>query len=204
MARDYFTLDDVTGVYFSLDKPKSGGKFNQEPHWEVTCLIARDHPQLKEFAAKVREVADEEWELTNDTYKELKLPFKDGTKFADKKPGREWARGMIMITPKTGLDYPPDIGFYDKKGFNLVTGVNKGPQLRELFYPGVLLNVDMAVSTFESRDQGVTLYLQGIGSHKTGERIAGLGSGSVNRLSRNVGTVSDVDPTEDLDDEIPF
>ena len=208
--RQYFMLENVTGVFFWIDKLKSGGKFNQEPHYEVTAVMDRDDPQLKEFAKLVKQVAFAEWDLTEETYRELKLPFKDGTKLADKAPkhDREWARGKVVLDFKTSADYPPTIGVYDAKGrFAELTNLQQS-LIRSAFYPGVKVNVDIAISTFDSRDQGITLYLQGIGSHQKGDRIPGLGnSGSFNRLSRHMGTVSDENPMAgmaDIYDEIPL
>ncbi len=136
-------------------------------------------------------------------------PLKDGNKVAaemvaKKKKGDAY-EGMMVIPAKSGQDYPPQLFVVDGgKYVELSRGSEEDMRkARDLFVSGYYAKGSLnVVADTSGKNKYVTFYMNAILFVKKGERIGGVSA--EDRFGGVDGGVSDYDPTEGLDDEIPF
>jgi Protein of unknown function (DUF2815) len=187
------------------------GKETGEPKYSGNFVFDSDHPDLKELKVKAAAVARARWPGRD--FKELKFPFVDGTKVADKRQAKsnkndaDYARGKVVIAARS--KYEPRLAailngkIVDLEGDARIKEKGKfffGAECFASFnfvpYDGIGENPD-----------GVTAYLDMVLVTGKGERIAG-GASAAERFKGYAGAYTAEDPTDgagmDDDDKIPF
>lgn len=220
---------DTTGIY-NLTKPvilahpnlitarpfkDANGKEKGDPKYGCNFVLSPDHPDFAGLKAKAVQVARAKW--PDRDLKELRFPFKDGSKEADKRKARkgdkytgdaEYQRGQIVLPARS--NYEPALAvidgnpprFVDLEGAARVANEKK-------FYFGceVLAQVNFVAynKTSDDTKDGVTAYLNQVVSLNRGKRLTSAQS-AAETFKGYAGTVSAVDPTAgaELDDDIAF
>lgn len=195
------------------------GRETGEPKHSVSIVLDTEHPDLKGLKTLAAQVARAKW--SDKPMTDIKFPFADGTKLADKYIERrkakgkdddgkgEFQRGKVVL--KTASKFRPALSVLDgKKPIDLVDDALVAKH-RNKFYFGALglyqVNFVAYDAIKEGDKDGVTCYINMVLSTGKGERLTG-GASASEAFKGYVGTVSAEDPTAgglgDLDDEIPF
>lgn len=226
-----FTFGKAVPVAFAdIIAPRAFKKKGQEkgdPKYAGTFVFDADDAELKTLQSEVAKLLQannttgkklkpgrltEEQERLQ-THVEVKVPWMDGTKYADgqKAKGKdaEWARGKILV--KATSKYQPALGaIVDGKPID-IAGTPEGMAIaKKYFYSGAYVVPSVALHYYTGdaeKPNGVSLYFNGVLFVKHGARLGGQRS-AAETFKGYIGTISQEDPTggeaEDLDDEIAF
>lgn len=213
----------------NLVKPRAfqqGGKEKGEPRYSVEMIF--DPNDLGKFKAPdeasggfvdvdirqvAADVAKEKWPDINvkESVQNRSLGWliNDGAAKADarKEKGKdsEHYRGMKIISAKASVEYPPRLLVPTSDGRKTVMrGLDSDESLAAQYFVGgnyAIAEVNVkAVDTPQGRY--VTCYLNSIKFTRQGERLGG--ASLMERFEGIEGGESDHDPTEGMDDDIPF
>lgn len=205
-----------------------------EPAYEATFLFSAEHPDLATikgllaktatgFAPFADKIAGNK-AAGRAALDGLKFPLENGNKIADKgvatNKDREFARGMALLKAKSNVEIktgpkkgqllmPPRLVVLQNNQYVRYSEEHERPLARKFFYSGVLAVGTFGFSPYAGMGGGVAVYLNEILSLNAGEKInTGVDDetkyGSPDTFKGYVGQVSSVDPTAELDDEIPF
>ena len=199
-----FEAAPVRFLYGAVISPKEsdfGNGRKSKLHYETQVGIPLDHPELKELKAKMAAVAKAQFGSTDG----VAFPLKDGTKIADKAKAkgknRERCRDMLLLKASSAAEYPPSLA-YVAEGKGVDVEDNMRSQVAAKFYPGVWIGEEVNFKAYEGNGSNipnsVVAYLSNVVSLGYGEKLGGGASSRHAGLIKNVGTVSDDDPTEDI------
>lgn len=220
VTRFKFEAAPVRMIFGFVTKPgvsDYGNGRKSDPHYEIQAGIAADHPDLKalkqtmfalakkEFGPNIRDVS-QPVKPGDESKVPVSFPIKDGTKIADKGKAkgknREACRGLVMFKASSSTEYPPALcyltagGVVDVEDRNLAAGK---------FYSGVEVGMEVTLKAYPGNDSNipnsVVAYLSTVCSLGRGEKLGGSAASRYATFAKNVGTVSDDDPTAGLDDE---
>lgn len=200
--------------------PKYSAVFIVDPeNADLAKLKAEAVAMLKAKAAgktlRTRRLTQEE--LDSGNFVEVQVPWKDGTKEADrmKAAGKdgEVFRGKVLV--KASSKYQPALSaIVDKKVVDFVTDEAKAQAGKKYFYSGAYLVPSFGLHWYkgdEGKPDGVSLYLNAVLFAKNGPRLGGRQHNAAEAFKGYIGSISEEDPTggaaftaDELDDEIPF
>lgn len=233
--------DKTEAVFFTFTEPcragflniiearqfKQDGKGKGDPRYDGTFMLTPDSKDLVALKALVgpmlqalhpgkkivgRRLTQEELDGGN-TF-EVNVPWKDGTRAADKaknaKPPKdqEFFRNHIII--KAASKYAPALSAVEGGKFTEYTDLATRPALTRLFYSGAWFVPHVQLHSYPARDDkpgGVGLWLPALMFAKHDKRLGGSGVNAAEVFKGYAGKVSAEDPTGgagELDDEIPF
>jgi hypothetical protein len=181
------------------------GKPSGEPKFSANFEIEADHEDLAALKARAVAVAKAKWPGRD--LKELAFPFSSGDKLADKaaakKKDREFSRGKAVLVSRS--KFQPNLSVVEGGKIVEIDGNDKG-KVKKLFYSGVRVLAQFNFTAYDgvgANPDGVTAYLNKVLSLNQGTRLTG-GASSAEVFKDYIGAATDYDPTEGLDDEIPF
>lgn len=186
------------------------GKAKGDPKYSGTFLLAPDSADLKALKAKAVEVARARWPGRD--LKELKFPFSNGDKRAEKAKaaGKDGSffTGMAVLDARS--KYEPRLAILSGKAVRDLEGAQRAAEGKQKFYNGcyVVPQVNFVPYDGQAEDgvgnpDGVTAYLDAVLWVKDGPRIGGASGAEV--FKAYAGTVSGESATEGAeDDEIPY
>lgn len=197
--------------------PKYSGTFVLEPadedlkllQAEVVKMLQANNSSGKKL--KIGRLTEEQ--ETAGTHVEVKVPWQDGTKYADKQKAAgkdaEWARGKILV--KATSKYQPALAAIEGGKVLEFTTPEAIATSKKYFYSGAYIVPSVGLHYYtgdEGKPDGVSLYFNAALFVKHGPRIAGQRSAS-ETFKGYIGTISQEDPTGgategELEDEIPF
>lgn len=207
----------VTIVYPNIHAARAFGKKGKEqgpPKFSANFLFKPDSADLKQLKAVAARVAKEAFPGV--AFSELTFPFKNGDALADKakaeRKNNEFFRGLISI--KGSSQFRPQTAAIVKGVYVEYDETSNENEVKKQFFPGVECFARFTIKPFESRDKGVTAYLDMILATGKGTRLQGAGGNMAEEFKDYIGKVSAVDPTQgmegsgqfdsdELDDEIP-
>lgn len=227
-----FTVSKAVPVSFEAivtpRKFKKNGKEQGDPRFQGTFVFDPTDEDLKKLQAEVVKMLHannasgkklkigrltEEQENAG-THIEVKVPWQDGTKYADKQKAAgkdaEWARGKILV--KATSKYRPALAaLVDGKVLEFATDEAVAAN-KKYFYDGALLVPSFGLHFYkgdEGKPDGVSLYFNAALFVKHGPRLRGSGRSAAETFKGYIGSISQEDPTGgadlgELDDEIPF
>jgi len=204
---------------------EENGKAKGDPRFDGTFILDPDSPDLATIkdlviaAAKTlnpgktlraRRLTQEE--VDNGGFVEIQVPWKDGTKLADKAKAagkdQEFFRGKIAI--KAASKYAPALSGVEGGKIVSYDNAETRPTLDKLFYAGAYIAPHVCLHAYKARDEkpgGVGLYLNAAIFIKHGPRIGGQRVNPAEVFKGYAGTVSSEDPGanagSELDDDIP-
>jgi len=149
------------------------------------------------------------------THIEVQVPWKDGTKEADKMKAKgkdgEAFRGKVLL--KGTSKYQPALAAIENKAIIEFTTEEAKAGAKKFFYSGAYLVPSFGLHFYkgdEGKPDGVSLYLNAFLFAKHGPRLGGR-SANASETFKSYGSISAEDPTggapvegDDMDDEIPF
>jgi hypothetical protein len=210
-GRFKFEADSVTMYYPNVITPRMpdfGGGRKGKPSYQIQVGIRPDHPDLPALKKLIGAVAKAKFgRLTG-----VSFPIKDGDERADKAKARgknrEFLRGQVIL--KAGsTQYAPQL-FYMSDGAIVEVEEGMRSQVGSKFYSGcegtVGINLVAYPGNGDNIPDSVVAYLADVVSLCRGKKIGG-GAEKFSGFAKNVGVVSDQDPTADIgddDDEIPY
>lgn len=206
----YNLTKPVIMMFPALFEPKTfKGKGGGEPKFSANFVFdptSEDLAAMKKVAVAVAKAKHPDIDL-----KTLTFPFKNGTKSADKRKAKgkddaEWLRGKAIVVARS--KFRPQLGVVEgSQIIDLADNNDLIAKYKGKFYNGVeayaTLNFVWWDPIKEEDTGGVTAYLNMVLSTGRGKRIGGGGS-IADTFKQYVGTMTAEDPTEELDDEIPF
>lgn len=214
----------VLSSFPNLDEARAvkgkNGAASGEPKFSDNFEFDADHADLKGLKAKAFAIARAKWPGRDLAYEagtkdkegnpklpEFVFPFTSGDKLADKavKNGkeREWSRGKAVITSRS--KFQPTLSVVVNGKIVDIDGNDKAA-IKKYFYTGVLVLAEFNFQAYDGVGQnpdGVTAYLNKVCSLNRGARLTG-GTSSAETFKDYIGSASGYDPTEGLDEEIPF
>jgi hypothetical protein len=195
-------------------KFKRKGKEQGEPKYQGSFIFEKDSADLTAMKALVSTVAKghvQSWQPG-----ELKFPFSDGNKLIAKrvaeleKEGKKYSgdadfqKDKVVI--KSRSKFQPKLSVFENGKILDLDTAELLAKYKSQFYSGVLVYAQFNFVWYDGVDEGkpgVTAYLNLVLSTNKGKRIGGGAQGST-VFASVAGKVSAEDPTEGLDDEIPF
>lgn len=191
-----------------------GGKETGDPKFDATFELASTHAELDSLKREAVVVAKAKWpdrnfgaEIAAGTFK---MPWVAGDKLADKAAAngknREFSRGKVVLTARTGVDYPPQLAVLESGRFVDLPAEPTKAQTAA-FYPGVQVLFRVRFTAYPgvgANPDGVNAYLERVVSGNRGERLKIGGQSAAEEFSGYAGSFSDEDLTGDLKDEISF
>lgn len=200
-GRFKFEAASVRMLYGNVITPKTsdyGNGRKSNPHFEVQAGIRLDHPELEALKTEMKRVAKEQF----GTLEGVSFPLKDGTKMAEKAKGkgknRERCRGQVIFKASSAAEYPPSLAYVTGgKGVDVADDMRA--QSAGKFYPGVDIGMEVTLKAYPGNDSNipnsVVAYLSNVVALGTGENLGGGASSRHSGLIRNLGVVSDDNPT---------
>lgn len=208
----------VVMAFPSLLTPRAfqrNGKAQGEPKYGANFVFKPDSPDLAGMKAKAAAVAKAKW--PGRTLAELKFPFANGDKAAEKRVAKlqkegkaaddkgDFMRGHVTI--KASSKFQPRLsGFVNGKIVDFETKEQIEAN-KHLFYFGVEVLAQLNFVAYEGTDpmpDGVSAYLNLVLSTGKGKKLSG-GTSAAEVFKGYVGKPTAEDPTDGLtDDEIPF
>ena len=203
---------------------EKAGQKKGDLRFDASFILAPDSPDLKALHDLViveakalnpgkrlipRRLTQEE--LDKGDCIEIQVPWKDGTKLADKAKAegkdQEFFRGMAVV--KTSSKYAPALAGLEGGKVIEYTNPETRATLDKLFYSGAYMAPYVGVHAYKAMDEkpgGVGLYLNAVCFIKHGARLGGQRVNAAEVFKGYAGTVSSADPgsNDELDDEIPF
>ena len=205
-----FEAAPVVMLYGNIDTPRIaeyGGGKKSDPMFQAQFGIALDHPELATMKKALAKAAKDAF----GTAEGVKFPIRMGDEMADKakKRGkdRERCRGYVVLKATSQADFAPGM-FIIKDGevVEIEDGMRK--QSAAKFYPGVQCAVEVGFKAYNGNSDpddgpvipnGVTAYLRSVCSTGQGKKLGNGGAARYSGFAKNVGTISDEDPTEGAD-----
>lgn len=204
------------------------GQKKGEPKFDGSFILAPDSTDLKALQtlciAELRKLYPgkklvarrlTQEEVDDKGTVEIQVPWKDGTKEADKaknaeKPkDQEFFRGKVVL--KASSKYAPALSGIENGKIVEYNDPATRPTLAKFFYSGAELVPSFGIHTYAAIDEqkpgGVALYLNAVCFIKHGPKIGGGGKVNAAEVFKSfAGTVSATDPgaNDGMDDEIPF
>lgn len=176
---------------------------------EVIKMLTAKNPG-KKFVT--RRLTQEELDAGNVI--EVAVPWKDGTKEADKmkaagKDGEAY-RGHVIV--KASSKFQPIMSAYENKQITVFETEEQKAAAKKFFYSGAHFVPSFGLNWYkgdEGKPDGVSLYLNSIMFAKHGSRIGGVAQNPAETFKGYIGSISAEDPTggfqrDEMDDEIPF
>lgn len=193
----------------NLEEPravKRNGKETGKKKYSLNLELEPDSATLKELKACAIGVAKANWPGVD--LGTLKFPFTSGDKLADaakaKGKDREFSRGKVVFTART--EFQPTLSVVKSGSIVDVDGEAKA-EIKKLFYNGTKVLGEFQFKAYDAVNEdgkpGVNCYVNKVLSLNQGKRLTG-GASSEEAFKAYIGSVSDYDPTEGLDDEIAF
>lgn len=204
-------------VYVNLLKPrafKKAGQDKGDPKYGASFLFTAEDADLKKLQAEViaalkakfpgkklvpRRLTQEEMDR-GDTV-EVQVPWKDGTKQADKAKAEnkraEELRGFIVV--KSSSKYQPNLSALVNKKLEEFNTEEAVAANAKYFYSGAWMVPCFGVNVYngdERNPPGASLYLNAVLFHKNDTRIGGQRKSAAETFKNFVGTISEEDPTE--------
>jgi hypothetical protein len=213
----------VVMIFPAVITPKAYKNRAGSEAYSASFVLKADHPAIGALKASIVAVAKEKWPgrdlAAAVAAREVMLPFQKGDTMIDKrrkdladknkiyKGENDFMAGALVLKAST-KKYPPQLGYWDpkaKKWIDLDDDSKANHAAK--FYFGAEALVEINLSAYdkvnsEAKD-GVTAYLQKVYVTGKGKRLVGGAPGS-ETFSAYVGHASDEDPTQGLDDEMPF
>lgn len=166
-------------------------------------------------------VAREEWGEDFDVEAKKKVdpregglgwPLKDGNPFAARREADGKAsdhyKGKVYIRTKGSENFPPVLKFLtQEKTFQILDRGTDLDVIREYFTAGNYVLAEITAKAVETPGVGhkfVTFYLNGVCYIRKGERLGSGGSLLDERIDGILGGISDIDPTDGMDEAIPL
>jgi hypothetical protein len=195
-------------------KFKRNGKETGEPKFQASFIFDKDNPDLAAMKALVSTIAKQHvasWQPGD-----LKFPFSDGNKLIAKrvadleKQGKKYTgdadfqKDKVVI--KSRSKFQPKLSVFENGKILDLDDEALRSRYKGQFYSGVEVYAQFNFVWYDGVDEGkpgVTAYLNLVLSTNKGKRIGGGATGS-SVFAAVAGKVSAEDPTEGLDDEIPF
>lgn len=197
--------------------PKYSGTFVCEPtsedlkklQAEVVKMLQANNSSGKKL--KIGRLTEEQ--ETAGTHVEVKVPWQDGTKYADKQKAAgkdaEWARGKVLV--KATSKYQPALAAIEGGKVLEFSTPEAVATAKKYFYSGAYIVPSVGLHYYtgdEGKPDGVSLYFNAALFVKHGPRLGGSRSAS-ETFKGYIGSISQEDPTGgavegELDDEIPF
>lgn len=205
-----FKATEPTVMTFpNLDEPRAvqrNGKATGKPKYSINLEFEPESPVLAAAKAEAIAVARAKWPGVD--LKTLKFPFSNGDQLADKAKlkgkDREFSRGKVVFTART--EFQPTLSIVAGGAVVDLDGTNKAA-IKKAFYSGVEVLSEFQFSAYDAVQEdgkpGVNAYVNKVLSLNQGTRLTG-GASSEEAFKDYIGSVSDYNPTEGLDDEIPF
>ena len=199
---------------FEPKRFKRNGKESGEPKYSANLNFEKDNPDLAAIRPIVGQIAKAKWpgrdfktEIAGGLFK---LPFTKGDKLADdrkaKNPDKddgEFQRDKVVIIARS--KYQPSLSVVD--GGRIIDLEEEAliAKYRDKFFFGALVLAEFNFVAYEGGNgpDGVTGYLNKILATGKGTKLSS-GSSGADVFRGYVGSVSAEDPTDELDDEIPF
>lgn len=222
----YTFQQPVRSGFCNIIKAKAfteAGKAKGDPRFDATFILEQDSPDLKALKdlcitmAKsmnpgkklvTRRLTQEEFD--DGGVVEVAMPWKDGTKAADKAKAagkdQEFFRGMTTL--KAASKYAPALSGIEGGKVIAYDNAETRPTLEKLFYSGAFMAPYVQLHSYPAKDDkpgGVSLWLNAVCFVKHGARLGGAGVNPAEVFKGYAGTASATDPTGgEMDDEIPF
>lgn len=220
----YTLREPARAVYLNVVKAsqyeKNGVKLGK-PKFDITLALPPDSADLVTIkdlciaAAKqinpgkklvTRRLTQEE--MDDGGTVEVHMPWKDGTKDADKAKAadkdREFMRGFVIV--KASSQFPVSLSGIENGKFVVYSNPDMRPNLDATFYRGCYVGVSVALNPYRPIKDGdvggVSLYLNSVCFVKNGERLEGSRDNSAETFAHYAGAVSSVDPTAGAGDEL--
>lgn len=188
------------------------GKPKGEPRYDLTVIVAPDDPDLTRLKAEVigelkklypgkvivpRRLTQEELDR-GDTV-EVNVPWKDGTKEADKRKADgkdgEVFRGMVAI--KMNSKFAPVLAAIENGKVVSYTDDATRPALKRIFYAGSYVVPYVKLHSYTAKDQkpgGVGLWPESICFAKHGEKLGGQGANPAEVFKGYAGNITTENP----------
>lgn len=226
-----FTFSKAAPVAFeAIINPRAYKKKGQEkgdPKYGGTLVLDPTDEDLKKLQAEVSKMLQAnnssgkklkigrltEEQETAGTHIEVRVPWQDGSKYADKQKAAgkdaEWARGKILL--KATSKYQPALAAIEGGKVLEFSTPEAIATAKKYFYSGAYIVPSVALHYYtgdEGKPSGVSLYFNAALFVKHGPRFAGQRTAS-ETFKGYIGSISQEDPTggaaeNELDDEIPF
>jgi|SRR5882672_882077 len=204
----FYTLTSPAIMMFPVlfeKKPYiKNGKEVSKPRFSAQFIIDADSPDVKGMKEVVASLARSKW--PDKKFSDMKLPFQDGTKAADKRKAKdkddaEWQRGKLIMNTKSYTDVRLCV-LENGKIVDLESAAMIALH-KDKFYQGVEVLAQFNFSAYdasaEDSKDGITTYLNMVLSLNKGTRRSG-GRSSSEVFKGYVGTISAEDPTSGMDD----
>lgn len=193
---------------FEAQSFQRDGKAKGEPKFGTNLVFPNDSTDLKAIKTLAAQVARAKWPTR--AFTEIKWPFSSGDKLADArkaKAGKDdgaYQRGHVVINAKS--KYRPKLGVIEGGRIIDLETEEQIAKFKARFYFGALVFAELNLVAYDggSNPDGVTAYLNQVLSTGKGEKLASGGSSTSETFKAYIGSVSGADPTQGLDDEIPF
>jgi hypothetical protein len=184
-------------------------------------LMTEDGLQMVDVRAICATVAREKWGEDMDVEALKKIepkdgglgwPLKDGNAYAsrrenDGKNGDAY-KGKVYLRTKGSEKFPPVLKFLTAdKAFATLDRVTELDVIRSYFAAGNYIMAEVTVKATQpkqTQQKFVTFYLNGVCYIRAGERLGTGGSMLDEKLDGILGGISDLDPTEGMDEAIPL
>ena len=187
------------------------GKEQGEPKFSANFLLVPDGVDLKELKALAAKVARAKW--PDRPFSELKFPFEDGNKKADKrkktsgKDDGDFQRGFVVMAGRS--KYEPRLSaIVNGKVIDYEGPARAAAKDKFFFGAEVLAQFNLvAYDGVGSNPDGVTVYLNAVLATGKGKKIAGGGQSAKETFGGYLGSATTEDPTaggSDMDDDITF
>lgn len=209
-------------------KYKKKGVEQGDAKYSATFLLEPTSPDLKLLQADVVKMLQAnnssgkklkigpltEEQETAGTHVSVKVPWQDGTKYADKQKAAgkdaEWARGMVLV--KATSKYQPALAAIEGGKVLEFTTPEAIATAKKYFYSGAFLVPSVGLHYYtgdEGKPDGVSLYFNAALFVKHGPRLVTGGRSASETFKGYIGAIKNEDPTggaavDELDDEIPF
>lgn len=204
----YALTEPVVMTFPQLFEAKAVGKKGQATgklKFSANFLLARSSVDERAMKERAIQIAKARWPGRD--IKELKFPFSNGDKTADKrvalgKKDGEFNRGHSILVARSGVDYPPRLSLLENGKFIDLDGPARAAA-KPKFYPGVKVLCEVILAPYEgvgTNPDGVCAYLNAVVSLNEGERLAGGARSAAETFKGYVGHTTTEDPTDDLSD----
>lgn len=228
-----FTFSKAVAIPFeaiiNARRYKKKGVEQGDPKYSVTFLCEPTDEDLKKLQAEVVKMLQAnnssgkklkigpltEEQETAGTHVSVRVPWHDGTKYADKKKSEgkdhEWARGKVLV--KATSKYQPALAAIVAGKVIEFTTPDAIAASKKYFYSGAFIVPSVGLHYYtgdEGKPDGVSLYFNAALFVKDGPRLVSSQRSASETFKGYVGTISQEDPTggatlqDELDDEIPF
>lgn len=207
--------------FANIVKPRAF-KGKGEERYSAAFVVAPDSDDLKTLKTLVQTELQKQYpgkrlknsrlseeQMASGEWVEINVPWKDGTKEADKAKAngkdQEFYRGQVVI--KASSKYPPALSSVAGGKFTDFTDADTRPALEKLFYSGAYVAPAVSLNTYKASDDGKPggcgLWLDMVCFVKDGPRLGGTRANAAEVFRNHIGHTTDVDPgTNAEDDEI--